>query len=83
MSAPHSAPHSASKCSDCSAFAPKDEREGFCKVNGPTAQAVMVPARNIAAGGVVPELRVVTVWPSVDSADWCPKFSLAARLILQ
>lgn len=72
----------ASRCLDCSSFSPKDEREGFCKANGPSVQAILLPTRSIQAGGMVPELRVLTLWPSVNHDDWCSKFESAKRIAL-
>lgn len=61
-------------CKHCKAFEPLDDSTGFCRMNLPQVNAVILE-RVIAAGeDLTAATTQATVWPIVADDDWCMEY---------
>jgi hypothetical protein len=62
------------RCAECIAFHQMSETNGFCRKHAPTASPIIMMTKSIQAGGMVPQVQVVTCWPTVKVDEGCLEF---------
>lgn len=69
-------------CSTCRAYHPQSETGGLCRAHSPQCNALIVMTKSITAAGLVPQMQVVSAWPTVKPHEGCLEYEPAPSGIL-